>query len=263
MKIVLMPGFPDFSGLDSDFGLLPDQYFRGVREMLTARGFEVFEARVKPFDELHNRAAQIREFFLEEPNLSDPRKAHIIAHSAGGVDARFLVSPNGLGLAERVRSITTMSTPHRGTPIADLVSGALPAIGNILPVLREKFPNLEQGVRGLTTAEMNAFNQTILDAPGVEYFSYVGVLGPERILQGALLSVTQPLFSVEGANDGWVSFRSAHWRDFKGTVPADHAELIGYDLSPLGLLPFGFLSRPFNHLDLYRRIADDIVQLGE
>jgi len=257
MKIVLLPGFPDFTGLE----FFPNQYFRGVFEMLHDRKFEVFPAHVKPFDTLRNRALQIKKFFDEEPTLKDGRKAHIIAHSAGGVDARFLVSPNGLGLANRVRSITTISTPHRGTPIADLVIGTSDAGGNILSVLKDKFPNLEQGVRGLTTAEMREFNETILDAAEVEYFSYAGVLGTERILHGAVLSITQPLFVADGANDGWVSVRSAHWREFKGTVQADHAELIGYDLSPSGLFPFGFLSRPFDHLELYRRIADDIAQL--
>jgi hypothetical protein len=33
--------------------------------------------------------------------------------------ARFLVSPQGKNLADRVRSITAVRTPHDGTPIAD------------------------------------------------------------------------------------------------------------------------------------------------
>jgi triacylglycerol lipase len=110
---------------------------------------------------------------------------------------------------------------------------------------------------------MTAFNQTVFDAPSVEYRSYAGIIGTQRIVQEAVLGITQPLFVLDGANDGWVSFRSAHWREFKGTLRADHAELIGYDLSPAGLFPFGFASMPFDHLDLYRRIADDLVPLGE
>jgi triacylglycerol lipase len=207
MKIVLVPGFPDFTGLE----FFPDQYFRGVREMLQARGFEAVTAQVKPFDSLHNRATQIKEFFENEPILQDPRKAHIIAHSAGGVDSRFLVSPNGLGLANRVRSITTISTPHRGTPIADLAKGTLTVSGNILGALKAKFPHLEQGVQELTEDEMTQFNHEHPPVSGIGYFSYAGVLGAERILQGALLAVTQPLFFLDGANDGWVSVRSGHF----------------------------------------------------
>jgi hypothetical protein len=130
-------------------------------------------------------------------------------------------------------------------------------------VLKEHFPNLERGVQELTTSAMATFNRDVGNAEGVVYRSYAGVLTPFRILEGAVLGVTQPLFILEGANDGWVSFRSAHFGDFQSTLAADHAQLIGYDLSPEGILPFGFPSTPFDHLALYTRIADDIVPLGE
>ena len=259
MKILLVPGFPDFTGLE----FFPHQYFRGVGDMLTALGFEVAIAKLKPFDDISHRAAQIKDTIEHDPKLQDARKIHIIAHSAGGVDARLVVSPEGLKMAGRIRSITTIGTPHRGTVIADLATGALSAGGGILDALKQRFPHLEEGVKELTTAEMARFNQKFLNAPGVDYFSYAGVLGPHRILQGAVLAVTQPLFAPEGANDGWVSFRSAHWGEFKSTVAADHAELIGYDLSAEGLLPFGFPSSPFDHLSFYRRIAGELVPLGE
>ena len=47
---------------------------------------------------------------------------HIIARtSMGGLDSRFLLSNNLLGLADRVVSLSTVSTPHRGSPVADLI----------------------------------------------------------------------------------------------------------------------------------------------
>jgi triacylglycerol lipase len=264
MKIVLLPGFPDFTNLGVRF--LQGRYFRDVPAMLQSRGFEVFNPEVGPFGTTENRATMIAADLTRQGVFADGRRAHIIAHSAGGLDARYLVSPdapNGPGLGKRIRSITTISTPHRGSPVADLVSGAFTGAESIIPILKEKFPNLEDGVRGLTTREMAQFNNKVHDADGVDYFSYAGVLGHERILEGSVFGVTQPLFVLDGANDGWVSFRSAHWREFKGTVRADHAEEIGYDLSPSGVFPFGFGSRTFDHLDLYRRIADDIAAIGE
>lgn len=264
MKIVLLPGFPDFTNLGVD--VFPHEYFRGVRAMLDAAGFEVCAPRVGPFGTPAERSPQLVDALHREHVFDDSRKAHIIAHSAGGLDARYLVSPdapNGPRLAEKFRSITTISTPHRGTPIADLVSGFVTGAETILSVLRDGFPHLEEGVRGLTTAEMAEFNAAVHDAPGIEYFSYAGLLTIDRILQGTAFAPTQPLFVLEGANDGWVSFRSAHWREFRGTIGADHAEEIGYDLSPAGVLPFGVLSRPFDHFALYARIVNEIVPLGE
>src|SRR5215467_13558972 len=53
---------------------------------------------------------------------------HIVAHSMGGLDTRYLLSRNLQGLAERVVSLSTISTPHRGSPIADLLLGLLPGL---------------------------------------------------------------------------------------------------------------------------------------
>ena len=41
----------------------------------------------------------------------------VIGHSMGGLDARYMVSR--LGMAERVKSLTTVATPHRGSAFAD------------------------------------------------------------------------------------------------------------------------------------------------
>jgi triacylglycerol lipase len=52
---------------------------------------------------------------------------HVVGHSTGGLDARLVVSPTvhlpgvtprDLGFMPRVRSVTTLNTPHYGTPLA-------------------------------------------------------------------------------------------------------------------------------------------------
>ena len=50
---------------------------------------------------------------------------HIIAHSMGGLDAKCLLAKNLNRLAERGRvvSLSTISTPHHGSPVADLLLG--------------------------------------------------------------------------------------------------------------------------------------------
>src|SRR6202163_260619 len=53
---------------------------------------------------------------------------HIIAHSMGGLDSRTLIARNlhGLSVPGRIASLTTLSTPHRGSPVADLLAGPRP-----------------------------------------------------------------------------------------------------------------------------------------
>src|SRR5206468_12628217 len=54
-------------------------------------------------------------------------KVNIIAHAMGGLDARYVITT--LGYGDRVASLTTMSTPHRGAALADFaLSLNVPAI---------------------------------------------------------------------------------------------------------------------------------------
>ena len=46
---------------------------------------------------------------------------HIIAHSMGGLDSRFLITHLQPEEDNRVLSLTTIGSPHRGSPIADLI----------------------------------------------------------------------------------------------------------------------------------------------
>jgi len=42
----------------------------------------------------------------------------------GGLDARYLISPAGLNRAQWFASLTTISTPHHGSPLADVITGS-------------------------------------------------------------------------------------------------------------------------------------------
>ena len=46
---------------------------------------------------------------------------HLIAHSMGGLDSRFLITHLQPTSDNRILSLTTIGSPHRGSPIADLI----------------------------------------------------------------------------------------------------------------------------------------------
>src|SRR5208337_3586588 len=76
-----------------------------------------------------------------------------------------------LGLAERVVSLTTLGTPHRGTAFADWgVRCVEPLVGPVLEMLG--LPH--EAFRDLTRAACAAFNERTPDAPNVRYFSAGG-----------------------------------------------------------------------------------------
>lgn len=124
--VFLIPGFFGFAHLGGLY------YFRHVNERLELdfhdAGLEVVVHRVKtlPTASIERRAARALEAIKAEVG-DDASPIHLVGHSTGGLDARLLVSP-GVRLpghdediepwTTRVRSVTTISAPHHGTPSA-------------------------------------------------------------------------------------------------------------------------------------------------
>lgn len=175
-------------------------------------------------------------------------KVHVIAHSMGGLDARYLISK--LGYANKVASLTTISTPHRGSPLADVALGltqssylsqskAFDAIVDI--VGNVDTAALNRALVDLSVRQAATFNTTVTDAAGVKYFSHAGFSTPNGISNDnatlacgptltpgetqALLVLAQPIVA-NGTDripsDAVVSIASAQWGQFGGCVAADH-----------------------------------------
>lgn len=77
------------------------------------------------------------------------------------------------------------------------------------------------------TIEIFKRTPSATDAPGVLYLSY----GAARSRQGGLHPVWwwshAGIAASEGANDGLVSLRSAHWGHYIKSLHADHLEVVG------------------------------------
>jgi len=73
------------------------------------------------------RGAKLKEA-IEEALQGRPHdvRAHILAHSMGGLDARWVILQEGM--ADKIASLTTIATPHRGTTLGDLAYDELPII---------------------------------------------------------------------------------------------------------------------------------------
>ena len=99
------------------------RYFDGVAECFPGATF--ITPQVEPAGLIRDRAAQLEKAITDAipaAELSKGRAVHIVAHSMGGLDARYLISQ--LGRANWIASLTTISTPHRGSPLADIITGA-------------------------------------------------------------------------------------------------------------------------------------------
>jgi triacylglycerol lipase len=167
----------------------------------------------------------------------------------GGLDARHMISH--LGMAGQVKSLTTISTPHHGTPVADWFEANYRRRVPLLLALEALGGNMD-GFRDCQLAACRDFNAQTPDVPGVRYFSYVGDVPQSRVApmlrrSWALVAATQ------GANDGLVSVTSARWGECLGSVSADH-----FAQTPDGL--FVHPCEKFDSLGFFVRLVEDLAR---
>jgi triacylglycerol lipase len=83
-------------------------------------------ADVHPSSSIRRRSARLTSLVDATLEPGDG-PIHLLGHSTGGLDLRLAMSPEAslgqddgppLAWVERVRSVTTLNTPHRGTPLA-------------------------------------------------------------------------------------------------------------------------------------------------
>lgn len=259
--IVLAHGLLGFAELRVLGKLLPGvHYWRGITEALTANGIEVILTSVPPSASIEERAAKLSEDIEQK---AGGKSVNIIAHSMGGLDARYMISqlkpPN-----VKVRSLTTVATPHRGSAFADycfeqIGEQRLPKIYATLQALRVETGAFSQ----LTRRYMrDNFNPKTPDRQGVTYFSYGATAIPP--VWSAFRQPHRIVEQEEGPNDGLVSVASSQWGMYKGTLEGvSHLDLINWT-NRLRWLAWELVGnkRNFNAIAFYLDIADMLAKEG-
>ncbi|WP_394838271.1 alpha/beta fold hydrolase [Pendulispora rubella] len=289
--IVLVHGMGGFDRLKN----LPLDvvYFNGVKDDLARHGeSQVFATISPPYDTSEVRAQYVADQIDGILAKTGAKKVNIIGHSQGGLDARVLVSPQGLDYGNKVASITTIATPHRGSKVADLVMGLVDNVpadvfdavsGAILTLLQvsvyelQTDPHIRAQLTELSEDYMtNVFNPKYKNAPGVRYSSY----GGRTNLQVGLSDCSNSTYGndvwhvdavpivlfpttvyLQGwnvkSNDGLVTVDSARWGEFLQCVPADHLREVGQ----FAVNGPDKLSK-FDHLAFFRTVVSRIRDAG-
>lgn len=90
--------------------------FGKIEDILKKEGFVVYSAPTDGFGTIENNAEQLKNFIREILVKEQTEKVNLIAHSKGGLDSKYMI--NNLEMEDCVASLTTLCTPHKGSPIA-------------------------------------------------------------------------------------------------------------------------------------------------
>jgi len=202
-------------------------YFRKIRSTLMGSGFTVFHVGVGWSSSLEKRALDLRNGILRVTDSFTRWPAvHIIAHSMGGLDARYMICR--YRMEKSVVSLTTIGTPHLGTSYADW---GLRNFSFLIDLAGSLGLDLS-GFRALARLECERRNLALADYEeenGVVYRTVAGVQPRSRIFKHFHFAHGIVL-SEEGENDGLVSLKSAKWKEeyLLDIVDADHLNQIGW-----------------------------------
>jgi triacylglycerol lipase len=221
-------------GLES-YGVV--DYWNGIVAELQAAGHAVFVTQVSPANSTTLRGEQLLDQVQTLLAATGKQKVNLICHSQGGLDCRYVA-----GVApDLVASVTTLSTPHRGSPVAELLEAGIDAAGapspQLVALLGDAIDDLLELITGtslpsdaraaiasLTPAALDAFNAVFPDGlpdgcgsgppleTGIRFFSWTG----DQVLTHAL-DPLDPAFAKSSLafwfeeNDGLVGVCSAHF----------------------------------------------------
>lgn len=222
-------------------------YWSNLPEAVRAAGNRVLVAKTAPLGSVAERAGQLKAF-LDEHCPDEP--VHLLAHSMGGLDSRYLIGK--LGMAERVLSLTTVATPHRGTPFADW------GLRRLFPVVSSFFDCFgipTAALRDLTVERCARFNEAVPDSPGVRYFSVAGEFEASWLTAPAWKLSWEVIRREQGANDGLVPVASASWGERVDVWRGDHLSLVNYP-DPFGKAAGRWRDRTPAYAQLLDQLAD-------
>jgi triacylglycerol lipase len=229
--------------------LLGINYFRGLEARLKGSGHKAIFPDVPPLKTSVERATKLAARIDKE---FPEGEIHIIAHSMGGLDSRTLIGLdlNGLSTPGRIASLTTLSTPHRGSPVADLVTGSKP--GDVFGGLMFEAVSHALGLLSIPTGALEDLTtegakKRIPDVarthPHIRYRSHFAAGRAGLLPTCVILAPTHNyVHLVTGQpNDGVVALDSARYGDFQQPFfPCDHVDLVGHNLDTDDLGKFRF-----------------------
>ena len=239
-------------------------YWGRIPMRLKRNGATVYYGHQQAWGKVEDNAVEIQSELRGILANTGAEKVNIIAHSKGGLDARYLIS--SLNMWPHVATLTTMSTPHRGSELLQVLD-KLPEriyrrvcrwINIYFGIAGDHAPNAYMASRQLHPDFLKQFNEKNIDAPGVYYQSYAAEM-KSPMSHSLLMAPFTIMKLISANNDGLVTIDSAKWGVFKGTFKS--AELRGIshgDLIDLMRQDYD----GFNMAEEYVKIVAELKDMG-
>jgi triacylglycerol lipase len=244
--------------------MLGIEYWGRIPRHLAEHGVEVYYGGTDAWGSIEGNAGILKERIGEILRESGAERVNLIAHSRGGLEARYLVS--SLAMDSAVASLTTITTPHRGVKamnIALKLPEGLYRFGAFFVnlwcrIMGDQAPDFYVSSRQLAELACAEFNKNNPDSERVYYQSYAARM--KYPWSDLAYLITMPFIQgTDGDNDGLCPVESAQWGNFRGVIAAEGI----FGVSHSGIIdrhPVRY--RGVDILELYLAIVKELSDRG-
>lgn len=239
-------------------------YWGRIPKELIRNGATVYYGNQEAWGTVEYNAEDIKNKILEVLKETGAEKVNIIAHSKGGLDARYTISK--LDMGKYVASLTMMSSPHRGCKFVDIACKIPDKIYKSIAKLFDKYyrflgdknPDFYTASRQFSTFHSKKFNEEVIDIDNVYYQSYTTAV--RNIFSDYIVAIPYIFVKLtEGENDGLVAIDSAKWGEFKGIIRNKHRRGISHgDIIDLRREDY----KGFDVIEKYVEIVSGLKDMG-
>ena len=197
-------------------------YWGRIPAELERNGAQIFYGKQDSADTVEESARYLCERIDEILEETGAAKVNIIAHSKGGLDAKYAIAK--LGAADKICSVTTINTPHKGCEFAeylleninDEVKEKVDGVYNAMyKVLGDDSPNFLKAVSDLTTTRCKEISECCDSFEFAKHGVFTQSVGScmKKAASGAFpLNMSYKFVDkFDGPNDGLVGEPSFHW----------------------------------------------------
>lgn len=208
-----------------------------IPQFIKEKGAQVFFGKSDSWGTIEHNAALLRQTVEQVLRITGSRKINIIAHSKGGLDARRMIAEPGMD--DKIASLTTVSTPHKGVYLTDLLFRCAPKrlirwisrrIDNAAAKNGDTEPDSYRSGLELSTEYCRRFNARIADSPKVLYNSVSAKAN--RFAPKWWIPMMISKFTSQGSNDGIVPESSAEWGECTAVANMNHDTIQGKNCHP-------------------------------
>jgi triacylglycerol lipase len=231
-----------------------------IPEILQDYGVAVYTGNTDAWGDVESNAELLKETIDKILRETNKEKVNIIAHSKGGIDSRYVIWNYDYG--DKVASLTTVSTPHHGAELADLLYNskilhtkmAEKSLNAFEKMFRDKNPDIYRVDEELTTEYMTKFNEKVTMDSRVYYQCLYSIMN-DPPTDKLFASSYQFIKKINGNNDGIVSEYSARWGDNIKKIPGSisHEQISDH---PRARIPGMAI------LNIYLDIAHELSAMG-